>query len=127
MTETKRHIASIGMERFDDKLVMLLTLKGTLTHEDYEHISPLFDNAVAKFEGKGIRMLVDLEDFDGWEVRAAWDDFKLGIKYDTQFDKIALFGHKDWQEGAITVMDWFMTGEVKSFHNYQSAIVWLSE
>ncbi|MCE0495642.1 STAS/SEC14 domain-containing protein [Vibrio salinus] len=127
MTENKRHIASIGMERFDDTLVMLLTLKGKLTHEDYQEITPLFDSAVEKFQGKGVRMLVDLEDFDGWEIRAAWDDFKLGVKYNAKFDRIALFGHKNWQDGAVKVMDWFISGETKSFHNYQSAIIWLTD
>lgn len=127
MTETKRHIVSIGLERFDDKLVLLLTMKGKLTHEDYEYLTPLFENAVAQFAQNDVRMLVDLEHFDGWEARAAWDDFKLGVKHDTEFEKIAVFGHKDWQESAVKVMDWFISGDVKSFHNYQSAVVWLSE
>ena len=70
-------------------------------------------------------MMVDISTLTGWELRAAWDDFKLGLVLSSKIDKIAIYGDKSWQEMASKVGSWFVSGEIKSFEDYDSAKEWL--
>jgi len=69
-----------------------MTMKaiGKLTHEDYEVITPLIDSALEGISDAKINMLIDGTQMEGWEPRAAWDDFKMGIKHGKEFSKIAI-------------------------------------
>ncbi|MDW2178190.1 STAS/SEC14 domain-containing protein, partial [Vibrio sp. 1637] len=46
---------------------------------------------------------------------------KIGPK----FEKVAIYGDKHWQELASKVGGWFISGEMQSFNEYDSAIKWL--
>ena len=67
------------------------------------------------------------QNLEGWELRAAWDDFKLGLKQGSEFDKIAIFGNRQWQEYAAKIGSWFISGEVKYFEDSNKALAWLHE
>ena len=56
---------------------------------------PAIDAAVAA-EGK-VRLLAQFEDFHGWDMHAAWDDFRLGMKHYGDFEPIAMVGDRKWQ------------------------------
>ncbi|TYK65286.1 STAS/SEC14 domain-containing protein [Colwellia echini] len=122
---TDRHGLSIGIERSGDNFFLSLKAVGTLTHADYEVITPLIDSALATVKQPSVDMLVDGTELDGWEIRAAWDDFKLGLKHNNEFHKIAILGNKKWQELAAKIGTWFISGEVKYFDNIADATVWL--
>jgi len=34
----------------------------------------------------------------GWELRPALDDFNFGFNHGSEFEKIAIYGNKNWQE-----------------------------
>ncbi len=68
-----------------------------------------------------------MTELEGWELRAAWDDFKLGLTYGNKFGKIALFGKKEWMKWASKVGSWFTSGEVKYFEDEKEALTWLCE
>ena len=70
--------------------------------------------------------LVDISELDGWEARAAWDDFKLGQKHGSEFESIAIVGSQRWLDAAAKVGSWFMSGEIKSFDNVGDARGWLN-
>ena len=71
-----------------------------------------------------VNVLLDVTELDGWELRAAWDDFKLGLKHNNEFNKIAIYGNKQWQKSATKIADWFTTGEIKYFEHYADACNW---
>lgn len=121
----QRHGLSIGIERVGDLFFLSLKAQGKLTHEDYEKINPLIDSALAQVKEPKVRALIDGTELDGWEPRAAWDDLKLGLKHGNEFEKIAIFGNKNWQKVAAKLGNWFVAGEVKFFDNYDGAIDWL--
>ena len=121
----KRHGVSIGIERSDDRFFLICKAVGKLTHADYEVISPLIDEALSTVKHPQVRALIDCSEFDGWEARAAWDDFKLGLKHGNEFVKIAICGNTRWQEAAARVGTWFMSGEVRSFADEGAAMEWL--
>ncbi len=123
----KRHGLSIGIARTGDDYFLSLTAQGTLTHKDYEIITPMIDSALAEVKDPKVKVLVDGTELEGWEARAAWDDFRLGLKHGREFEKIAVYGNKKWQEFAVKVGSWFTAGEVKYFENENDALSWLNE
>lgn len=125
--KSKRHGLSIGIERTDNNFFLFLKAQGKLTHKDYEIITPMIDAALAEFKDPKVRALIDGAELDGWEPRAAWDDFKLGLKHGNEFEKIAIYGNRDWQKLAAGIAAWFTSGEVKYFDDCDDAIAWLNE
>jgi hypothetical protein len=120
-----RHGLSIGIERVDSDLFLTLKAVGTLQHSDYEVIVPMIDSALAGVEDANVKVFFDGAELDGWEIRAAWDDLKLGIKHGSEFKKVAIFGNKRWQEMSAKVGSWFVSGDIKYFENETEAFDWL--
>lgn len=123
----QRHGLSIGIDRIDDHVFVALKAQGTLTHEDYKVISPMIDSALATVTKRDVKVLFDVSELEGWEVRAAWDDFNLGLKHGNQFEKIAIYGHRHWHDAITRVGSWFLAGEVKFFEHEADALEWLKE
>ena len=121
----KSHGMSIGIESVGDEVFLSITAVGKLTHADYQIITPLIDGALGAVKEPKVRMLVDASELDGWELRAAWDDLKLGLKHGSDFEKIAIFGNQRWQDLAAKVGSWFLSGEVRSFDDRDAALAWL--
>jgi hypothetical protein len=126
MTVT-RHGLSIGIERVNDDFFLTLKAIGKLTHQDYQVITPMIDAAVKEVDSPRIKAIFDVTEMQGWELRAAWDDFKLGLKHGSEFEKIAIYGNKNWQETIAKIGSWFISGEVQYFEEYQQAFAWLNE
>ena len=110
-----RHGLSIGIERSGGNFFLSLKAVGKLTYEDYETITPMIDSALSAVKEPRVKALVDGTEMEGWEIRAAWDDFKLGLKHGNEFVKIAIYGNKNWQEITAKIGAWFISGEVKYF------------
>jgi hypothetical protein len=120
-----RHGLSIGIERVGSQFFLSLTAVGKLTHADYETITPMLDAALKGVKEPKVKVLIDGTEMEGWELRAAWDDFKLGLKHGSEFEKIAIYGNKNWQEITAKIGSWFISGEVKYFENRNDALEWL--
>jgi len=121
-----QHGISIGIERVNDEFMLTLSINGKLKHSDYETIVPMLESAIAGVEKPKIKALVDMRNFDGWELRAAWDDLKLGLKHGREFTKIAMIGNKKWKEYAAQIGSWFIAGDIKYFENEGDACNWLN-
>ena len=122
-----RHGLAIGIERTGNDFFLSLKATGKLTHEDYNKINPMIDSALEGVKDPKVKVFIDGSELEGWELRAAWDDFKLGLKHNNEFDKIAIFGNKKWQEYSAKIGSWFLSGEVKYFEDVDAALSWLQE
>jgi len=71
-------------------------------------------------------VLLDGTEFEGWELCAAWDDFRLGLRHNNDFHRIAIYGNRRWQEIAARVGAWFASGEVKYFGDEVDELAWLN-
>ncbi|MFQ6370693.1 STAS/SEC14 domain-containing protein [Shewanella sp. YIC-542] len=126
--DMKVHGISIGIENHGDSdFVLFIKATGTLTHEDYEYMVPMLEAAVDEVKQPQLFVLADLTDFDGWEMRAMWDDLKLGIEHGREFKKIAILGSRGWHEWMARVADWFTPSAVKFFEDRQEAVNWLRQ
>ena len=121
-----KHGLSIGIERVNDAFLMTMSIVGKLRHEDYEVIVPMLESAIEGVKDPKVKVLVDMREFDGWELRAAWDDLKLGLKHGNDFSKIAIIGNKKWEEYMAKVGSWFIAGEMKYFESEGDACEWLN-
>jgi hypothetical protein len=86
----------------------------------------MLESAVQAVEHPQIKAFVDVTELDGWELRAAWDDFKLGLKHGKEFYRIALVGDEPWERVATKVAGWFIAGETEYFEDPDEALDWLS-
>lgn len=96
----------------DGKIIEVLA-SGKLTDADYQYFIPEFD-ALAKRHDK-VRMLFEMSDFHGWEIKAAWDDLKLGLKHYGHVERIAMIGEKKWQKWMAQLAKPFTAAEVRYF------------
>ncbi len=122
-----RHGLSIGIEKMSSHFFLSLKATGRLTHEDYEVITPMIDSALEGIKEPVVDVYIDCSELEGWELRAAWDDLKLGLKHGRDFNRIAIFGNKKWQEVASKIGSWFISGEIKYFESADEALTWLDE
>lgn len=122
-----RHGVSVGIARIGNEFFLSIKAFGKLKHEDYLTINPMIDSALEGVKNPYINALIDASEFQGWELRAAWDDLKLDLKHSHKFSKIAIFGNKKWQKYAAKIGTWFVSGEIKYFEDSELAIAWLQE
>ena len=107
--------------------IISIRAEGILTDEDYKKFLPELERILER-EGR-MSAYVDLEDLKGWEVKAAWDDFKFGIAHNADFDRIAVVGDSRWQEWMIKVSNLFFAAKMRYFSpgEKQQALDWLQE
>lgn len=121
----RKHGIFIGIKKIEDNFFIKMKLEGKLTHEDYETMIPAIEDAIKNTPNAKLNILVNGLELEGWEIQAAWDDLKFGLKHSKEFNKIAYVGTKTWEEYGIKISNWFFNGEIKYFENEQSAIKWL--
>lgn len=121
----KKHGIKIGLERTGARFYLSIKATGKLTHDDYEVLLPMIENSLKFIKEPEINVFFDATDFEGWEARAAWDDFKLGLKYGNKFNKIALLGNERWHKASSVLGSWFISGEIKYFEDESEALKWL--
>lgn len=107
--------------------VVAIRVSGRLTDEDYKHFLPILEDLLNR-EGP-VSLYVDMEDFVGWEMKAAWDDLKFGITHDVDFKRIAIVGDKQWMEWMTRLSDIFFSAEMRYFSiaEKQQAMNWLQQ
>ncbi len=123
----KRHGLSIGIERTGNDFYLVLKIVGKLTHADYQMICPMVDSALLGIKDARVKVFVDCSELDGWELRTAWDDFKLSLKHGGEFEKIAIYGNKKWLKHSSKIASWFISGEVRYFEDIKEVLMWIQK
>lgn len=118
---------SIQLIEENDGKVLVVHVSSKLAKADYEHFVPEFERLVGK-HGK-LRLLFDMTDFHGWELSAAWEDFKFGIEHFADIDKLAMVGDRQWQHGMALFCKPFTKAVVRYFEHADAAEArkWLNE
>ena len=97
-----------------------------LTDQDYRHFVPRFERAVAR-HGK-IRVLFEMSQFHGWDIRALWDDIQFDLKHFSDIERLAMVGEKKWQKWMAAFCKPFTTATIRYFDHDEidAARSWLS-
>jgi hypothetical protein len=59
--------------------------------------------------------LIILEDFDGWDAGAMWEDLKFDVKHFSDLQKVAIVGESKCEKGAAKFWQPFTRADVKYF------------
>ena len=111
----------------DSPKIIGFKMSGKLHDEDYKTFVPEIE---ARMAGQTpVRLFAQLEDFHGWDMHSAWDDFKFGMKHYSDFERIAMVGDRKWEEWIVKIWKPFSKAKVKYFDasEVDDAWTWLKE
>lgn len=111
-----------------DGNALAVRASGKLTHKDYQQFLPQLEEQIKELDS--VCLLLELDDFSGWDLDAAKDDFKFGMAHLDKFERIAMVGDKTWEHWmAFMAKPFLLSGEVRYFdrENLQVAWDWLRE
>ncbi|MEA3374287.1 MAG: STAS/SEC14 domain-containing protein [Campylobacterota bacterium] len=123
--KSEEHGISIGFRRSGDHVYLKIQISGRLEHDDYDLMVPMIENAISGIKKPKIKVLIDAIDFEGWDLRAAWDDLKFGLEHNSEFTELAFVGNKKWEEYSIKISNWFMHAKMRYFEDIEDARQWL--
>ena len=101
-------------------------ISGTLIWNDFQIF--LCESEALMADGK-IGILVELENFAGWEPSEQWGDVNFFLKHDADIEKIAIVGDLRWRDEALMfVFAGMRQAEVRFFpeSELELARVWLT-
>ena len=100
---------------------------GKLTETDYNKLLPLLNNKVDQY--RKISWYFEMEDFEGWKVKAFWEDVKFDAKHANDFEKVAMVGEKKWEEWMTDLMKPFTSADVRFFDisKKKEALKWIKQ
>jgi hypothetical protein len=107
--------------------LLVVHASGTLVKADYAQFVPEVERLIRQ-HGK-LRLLFEMSDFHGWDVSAAWEDFKFGVEHFSDIERLAMVGEKQWQHGMAALCKPFMQAAIRYFDHTEAAEArqWLDE
>jgi len=107
--------------------VLGFTFSGKLHDEDYKQFVPAVDAVVEKHGAA--RLLMVLEDLEGWDAHAMWDDFEFGLHHRKSLERLALVGDGRMVDWMTKLSKPFTAAEVRKFApaDIDAAWAWLEE
>ena len=96
-----------------------------MTEADYNQLLQMLDEMVKQH--RKIRWYFEMENFDGWEIKAFWEDVKFDAGHANDFEKVAMVGEKKWEKWMTDLMKPFTSADVKYFDisQKQGAMEWI--
>lgn len=92
--------------------ILVLRAEGKLTDQDYKDvIIPRLESIIRNY-GKA-RFLLD--EFNGWEVAALWDDARFGLTHRNDFEKIGVIAAPPWVAWSLKLVALVISGEFRTF------------
>lgn len=93
--------------------LLIISVTGKLTKEDYKSFIPKVEELILKF-GK-IRVVFEMRDFHGWDAGALWEDIKFDIRHFSDIESLALVGDNKWEKGMSIFCKPFTKAQIKYF------------
>ncbi len=79
--------------------ILSARISGKLTHAELVALQQAASDLI-KLEGK-VRLLVMVENFQGWERGGDWGDLSFQSEHDAHIEKMAIVGDRKWQDLAL--------------------------
>jgi len=89
--------------------ILGVRLAGKLTHADHQQLISTLEKRLQTHDK--LRVLIELEDLQGWEMGTAWDDLKFSFRHGGDIERCTVVGEKAWQK--------WMTKLARPFFNVQ--------
>ena len=107
--------------------VVAVAAAGHVTREDYETVLIPHVEAVAKNHPK-IRCYYELgAEFAGMAPGAMWEDFRIGVEYWTNWERVAVVTDISWIARSVAAFRFLMPGRIRVFplSENQAARTWV--
>lgn len=104
------------------KGVFAFKVSGKLSDADYKAFLPELEKQIR--EAGLVSLYIELEDFQGWEAKAAWDDLRFGWQHDKDFKRIAIVGDNTWEHAGAGLANFFTRTEIRFFSKTDAAKSW---
>lgn len=116
-----------NIEMVEEGDFIYLLVDGKLEASDYDFFIPEIEQQIDQY-GK-INLLVELKNFQGWTLGAAWEDTKFGIRHFNDIKRLAIVGDQNWEKGMAFFAKAFTMAEVKYFDtsSRKEAISWVND
>jgi len=98
---------------------------GKLQQQDIEKVHPIIHSILNK--GLKVRWYFEMNNFEGWTIKGLWEDFKMDVAHEKDYERIAMVGDRKWQEWATQFMKPFTNADIKYFNINQKeeAKIWI--
>lgn len=106
----------------NDKDVIAVKATGKLTDADYRTFLPELEKLIQ--QSGPVSLYVELEDFQGWEVKAALDDLRFGLQHDKDFRRIAIVGGNSWEHSGVGLANLFTRTRIRYFSKDDAKAAW---
>ncbi len=106
----------------NDKDILAFKATGKLADTDYKQFLPIMEEMIR--QTGLVSLYIELQDFEGWETKAAWDDLHFGLQHDRDFKRIAIIGDKPLEHAAIGFVNFFTHSEIRFFDKSESDTAW---
>lgn len=121
------HSLTISIKRKADCYFLSCKAIGKLSIEDYQMITPIISSALNSEASPRLEILIDITQFDGWTLGAAWNDLIMGVKHSGEINRVAVFGSSYWQKVLSKAGNWLIAGDIRYFDNRMGAITWIEK
>ncbi len=105
----------------EDRIVAVKVI-GKLNDKDLEEFTALLERLIA--EHGPLSLLIELENFHGWEADAAWTAFMFMTKHEDDFKHIAIIGEKRWEHWMTALGNAFTATEIRYFKRDELLVAW---
>ncbi|GAA4063771.1 SpoIIAA family protein [Agromyces indicus] len=103
--------------------ILGFVVSGDVTKADYDVLTPAVEAAVE--EHGEVKLMLDLTDFR-WEKVGAWGaDLRFGHEFHEKVARMAIVGHKKWEERLALLASPFYAREAAYFEDPDAAWAWL--
>ena len=104
------------------KSILAFKASGKLTDADYRQFLPRLEALIREY-GR-ISLYIELEDFQGWEPKAAWDDLHFGLQHDRDISRIAIVGDRAREQAATALANFFTHTDMRFFGKDEAGSAW---
>ncbi|GAA6171756.1 hypothetical protein NBRC116592_14260 [Colwellia sp. KU-HH00111] len=123
--KTNHHSLTISIKQNEGCYFLACKAIGKLSVEDYLMVTPIITSTFQAQQSPRFKILIDITQFEGWTLGAAWKDFMMGVKHSDKVDRIAIFGSHYWQKVLSNTGNWLVAGDIRYFETRMAAINWI--
>lgn len=102
--------------------IVAYRVTGKLTHADYQAFLPELEKLIE--QKRPLSVLFELHDFRGWDLAAAWDDFRFMNEHSDDFKRITIVGSNRLERWMTAISSPFVSGEIRFFDETELGDAW---
>jgi len=102
----------IEHSRQDDSIVIRVT--GTVSRREVDLAAPEIEQAL-ELANEPLKLMIRLEDFEGWEIGGLWEDMVFSVKRRDAFGRIAVIGESTLEKWGTKLAAPFAGSELRFF------------